>query len=56
MIVSPGLEDFHAGLTAPVMRQVGGNQSEAARMPGVSRVTVWRRIKRYGIDLATEVD
>lgn len=28
-----------------------GNQTEAARLLGVSRVTVWKRIKKYGIDL-----
>jgi transcriptional regulator with PAS, ATPase and Fis domain len=37
------------------LRQVGGNQSEAARILGVSRVTVWKRIKKYGIDLKTEL-
>jgi DNA-binding NtrC family response regulator len=34
-----------------VLRQTGGNQSEAARILGVSRVTVWNRMKRYNIDL-----
>jgi len=33
------------------LRRVGGNQSEAARILGVSRVTVWKRIKKYDIDL-----
>jgi two-component system, NtrC family, response regulator HydG len=28
-----------------------GNQSEAARLLGVSRVTVWNRMKKYNIDL-----
>ena len=37
------------------LRQVGGNQSEVARVLGVSRVTVWKRIKKYGIDLETEI-
>ena len=27
----------------------GGNQSEAAKRLGVSRVTVWKRMQRYGI-------
>ncbi len=35
------------------LRQVGGNQSKAARILGVSRVTVWKRIKKYSIDLET---
>ena len=34
---------------------VGGNQSEAARLLGVSRVTIWKRIKKYGVDLETEL-
>ena len=34
-----------------VLRQTGGNQSEAARILGVSRVTIWNRMKRYNIDL-----
>jgi transcriptional regulator with PAS, ATPase and Fis domain len=28
-----------------------GNQSKAARMLGVNRVTVWHRIKKHGIDI-----
>jgi two-component system response regulator HydG len=28
-----------------------GNKSEAARILGVNRVTVWNRMKKYGIDL-----
>jgi two-component system response regulator HydG len=31
--------------------QCRGNQSGAARMLGLNRVTVWHRIKKYGIDL-----
>ena len=38
------------------LRQVGGNQSEAARLLGVSRVTVWKRIKKYGLDLEAELE
>ena len=37
------------------LRRVGGNQSEAARMLGVSRVTIWKRIKKYGIDLNSDL-
>lgn len=33
------------------LRQAGGNQSQAARLLGVSRVTVWHRMKKHGIDL-----
>ncbi len=31
------------------LRQTNGNQSEAAKLLGVSRVTVWKRIKKFGI-------
>jgi two-component system response regulator HydG len=37
------------------LRQTEGNQSEAARVLGVSRITVWKRIKKFGIDLKTEI-
>jgi transcriptional regulator of acetoin/glycerol metabolism len=37
------------------LRRVAGNQSEAARILGVSRVTIWKRIKKYGIDLNLEI-
>jgi len=33
------------------LRQTGGNQSQAATLLGVSRVTVWHRMKKYGIDV-----
>ncbi len=32
------------------LRRAHGNRTEAARLLGVSRVTVWKQIKRYGID------
>jgi transcriptional regulator with PAS, ATPase and Fis domain len=38
-----------------VLRQTRGNQSEAARMLGVSRVTVWKWIKKHGIDVKKEI-
>jgi two-component system, NtrC family, response regulator HydG len=31
------------------LRQAGGNQSKAASILGVSRVTIWKRLKKYGI-------
>jgi PAS domain S-box-containing protein len=31
------------------LEQTGGNQSKAAQILGVSRVTVWNRMKRYGL-------
>ena len=34
------------------LRQSKGNQSETARRLGVSRVTIWKRMKKYGITTA----
>jgi transcriptional regulator with GAF, ATPase, and Fis domain len=31
--------------------QTGGNQTQAAKLLGVNRVTVWNRMRKYGIDL-----
>jgi two-component system response regulator HydG len=45
----PAANEKEALMTA--LRQTGGNQSEAARLLGVSRVTIWNRMKRHGIDL-----
>jgi len=33
------------------LKKTNGNQSQAARMLGINRVTVWNRMKKYGIDL-----
>ncbi len=38
-----------------LLRECHGNQSEVARRLGVSRVTVWKRIKKFAIDLKTEL-
>jgi PAS domain S-box-containing protein len=38
-----------------ILRQTKGNQSETARIMGVSRVTIWKRIKKYGIDLTKDL-
>jgi len=37
------------------LRQAGGNQSAAARLLGVSRVTVWKRMKKHRVDLTRDV-
>ncbi len=33
------------------LRKSNGNQSEAARILGVNRVTVWNRMRKHGVDL-----
>jgi PAS domain S-box-containing protein len=39
-----------------VLRKTGGNQSKAAEILGVSRVTVWNRMKRFGIDAKRSIE
>jgi two-component system response regulator HydG len=38
------------------LRKSRGNQSQAARLLGISRVTVWNRIKKFDINLRRTVD
>jgi len=33
------------------LKTTNGNPSRAARILGINRVTVWNRMKKYGIDL-----
>ncbi len=51
---SKSWEEERTNLIQTLLR-VGGNQSEAARLLGVSRVTIWKRLKKYGIDLNSEL-
>jgi len=32
------------------LRRTGGNQTQAAKLLGINRVTVWNRMRKYGID------
>ena len=47
--VTVGLSEKEALLNA--LQQADGNQTKAARILGVSRITVWKRIKKHGIHL-----
>lgn len=33
------------------LRKTEGNQTQAAKLLGINRVTVWNRMKKYGIDI-----
>ncbi|MBN2125727.1 MAG: sigma 54-interacting transcriptional regulator [Deltaproteobacteria bacterium] len=37
------------------LEKTGGNQSQAARVLGVSRVTIWNRMRKYGIGVSRRV-
>jgi two-component system response regulator AtoC len=43
------VEAFERGLVARALDSTGGNQSEAARRLGVSRVTLIDKMKKYGL-------
>ncbi len=47
--IQPGQEERRALLAA--LKQADGNQTRAAEILGVSRVTVWKRMKKYGVRL-----
>ena len=37
------------------LHSAGGNQSQAARLLGINRVTVWNRMRKYGVNLKREI-
>jgi len=37
------------------LQETGGNKSEAARRLGISRVTLWKRIKKLGIEIDKQI-
>ncbi len=43
------IEEFRRQELMKALVESGGNQSEAAKLLGVSRVTVWKRMKQFGI-------
>lgn len=44
------LEKNEAAYIAQVLAHTGGNRNQAAAILGIDRVSLWRRIKRYGLD------
>jgi transcriptional regulator of acetoin/glycerol metabolism len=38
------------------LRETHGNQTQATRRLGINRVTVWNRMRKYGIDIKAIVD
>ena len=48
-MVMKGVSEKEKLLTA--LKQADGNQTQAAKILGVSRITVWKRIKKYDIQL-----
>ncbi|MGD8892254.1 MAG: sigma 54-interacting transcriptional regulator, partial [Desulfobacterales bacterium] len=50
-----GLDEIKKGRLKDALRQSGGNQSEAARILGISRTSVWSQMKKYGIKPARKL-
>ena len=48
-VVKVGLSEKERLINA--LQQADGNQTKAADILGVSRITVWKRIKKHGIQL-----
>ncbi|MGF1614844.1 MAG: sigma-54-dependent transcriptional regulator [Gammaproteobacteria bacterium] len=46
----PTLEDQEEGLIREALSRTGGNRTRAARILGIDRVSLWRKMKRYGIE------
>lgn len=46
----PSLEEQEKNYIRWVLNETGGNKSEAARILGIDRVSLWRKLKRYGIE------
>ena len=46
----PTLDDVERRYIAATLRHVRGNQTEAARLLGISRKALWEKRKRYGLD------
>ncbi len=43
------LDEIQKNRLIDALKQTGGNQTQAGRLLGVSRITVWNRMKKYGI-------
>ncbi len=46
----PTLEEHEKNYILEVLDEVEGKRSEAARILGIDRVSLWRKIKRYGLE------
>jgi len=44
------LEQQEAAHIARVLEYTGGNRGQAAEILGIDRVSLWRRMKRHGLD------
>ena len=54
-VAAAGKGDDQREALVEALRATGGNQSQAARLLGINRVTVWNRMRKYGINLQREI-
>jgi DNA-binding NtrC family response regulator len=45
----PSLEDQEEAYIQWVLKEVGGNKTTAAQVLGIDRVSLWRKLKKYGL-------
>jgi transcriptional regulator with PAS, ATPase and Fis domain len=48
--VVPSLEEQEIRYIKWVLEKTGGNKTKAAKIMGIDRVSLWRKLKRYGIE------
>ena len=48
----PSLEEQELSYFQWVLGEVGGNKTLAAQILGIDRVSLWRKLKRYGLDVS----
>jgi len=46
----PSLEDQEIAYIQWVLKEVGGNKTTAAHILGIDRVSLWRKLKKYGLE------
>jgi len=46
----PSLEDQETAYIQWVLNEVGGNKTIAAQILGIDRVSLWRKLKKYGLE------
>lgn len=47
----PSLEDQEMSYISWVLNEVGGNKTLAAQILGIDRVSLWRKLKKYGLEV-----
>jgi two-component system response regulator HydG len=54
-LASEDRDEAEKAVLLDALRKCNGNQTKAAEILGVTRVTVWHRMKKYGIDLKKDL-